>query len=315
MVEQEMLDRLELWKDVQGARQRLVALNLGLVIYFPIPFKQHAVGVKKAFDSYLSIVDWSRFRFQNLTGTSKGYKKLVKTARATIDDWLSLRRSYGSSCAVWLSDGAEVTEAADQLFNLFGRDVGSKPGDSNFLEIRFPWTIIDNLGSHKVIEEASMIVSKVPFYSAYLGYMLGTSTLLTVSPYHNLIGDHLFAVGSRFIGVDIHRPVLEDYCMRSCVRPPSWVTFLSHGMLEKIGGAAILQPLTSIGVRLFEVAGGIGIQAGSVPQLGDRNRNQHALPEQRAVAQAIQELPCERPAYLFSNREYEDTLAWYRRLL
>jgi Protein of unknown function (DUF3396) len=307
--------QFELFLTVQGTLQRLVALSFGLTLFTPIPFRDTARAVKVMFDDYLSFVPMSTFHWQNLGGTSNAYKPISPRAFSTIDAWLTLRRSYGRSCAIWLKDGQTITDVGDHLFRLWGTDTAKTASDSNFACIFFPWTILDSTGSELFMTRMHQILQHVPFHSGYLGYTLSLSTLGQVAPYSDEIERKTFAIAQRYLGVEIVKPHLENYEMKSFLRPPSWTTFLSSPFIEKLGGIDQLRSSLKGNFIFRELDHGWSIQAGAKPQIGDRNRREDISPEQRLFARYLRSYYSDRPAYLFNDRPYEDTVAWMRRLI
>lgn len=314
-MEQGALNQIELFADVQAKKERLIGLNVGLTMFFEIPFRAHAQQIGRAFSAYLRQVPWETFTFQNLTGTSRGYKKIAPSARATISDWTTGARDYGRACSIWLKDGQSATEASDHLWNLFGKDDADTEADSNYLQILFPADVVDRLGGDVFAEYAHDVIKGTPYHSAYIGYTLGTSTLLPVSPYSDLMDARLYAVGKRFPGAEITRPHLENYEMAAHVRSASWITYVSNALLDRIGGAKKVRASLKGNFTYRETSIGLGIQAGDRPQLGDRNRRLDVLAEQKALARVLEPLYSKQPAYLFSRKPHEETLAWFRRLV
>jgi hypothetical protein len=308
------IENIELFGDVNGQRERLVALNIGLTIYFPIPFSSCLDQFKGLLDTYLRGVGWSTFKHQNLSGTAKGYRKIAPSTPSTISDWLERQRSFGSACCIWLSDQSTSTSAGGHVFDLFGREAGTREFDSNCLRIQFPRDIIETKGQAQFRAWVREMLVDFPYYSGHLGYTLGTSTLLQVSPYSTLMNDRMYAVGKRFLGVEIEKPHLENYDMKKFIRSPGWVTFLSSERLEQIGGIEHLKGSLTGDFDFLQTRFGWGIVAGRLPQLGDRNRQQDALVEQRALAVQLEPMYSPLPAKLFSQKEHDETVAWLRRL-
>src|ERR1035441_4147666 len=137
-VDDKLLSVFEAFGKANGQDQRLTSLSLGLTLFTPIPFRASALLYKAAFDRYVQLAPKDTFKWQNLGGSASQYKSLTKNAFATIDSWLTLKRNYGSGCAIWLKDGNSITDVGDRLFSLWGRDEKAREYDSNFLAIRFP---------------------------------------------------------------------------------------------------------------------------------------------------------------------------------
>ncbi|MFE8604362.1 type VI immunity family protein [Archangium violaceum] len=305
---------LEHIETINGQPVRLVSLSMGLTLFLPIPFRDVASAVGELFEQYLQFVPKSVFRWQNLGGTSSSYKPIASRTFSTIDGWLSLRRSYGSSCAIWLQDGPTDMGTGDHLFRLFGQDHANRPNDSGFLQIFFPWNLPETMGLEPLVNRIHQMLQHLPFHSGYLGYTLGTSTLDTVRPYSSIIATKSYAAAQRYPGLEITKPHLENHQMKAVLRPPSWITFLSHPFLEKLGGENELRNSLKGDFVFRPLEHGLSIQAGSEPRLGDRNRQEDVSQEQRILARRLRPLQSDKPAGLFKEQAYEDTLSWMCRL-
>jgi hypothetical protein len=308
------LEQIELFADVQGKRERVIGLNIGVTVFFRIPFRAQAKAVARSWAAYLRDVPWSTFKFQNLTGTARGYKKIAPAAQSTVSDWLAGARDYGSACSIWLKDGESPTDAGHHLFRLFGKDDPDSDSDSNFLQILYPADSVDRVGVELFTERLHEILDPLPYHSAYVGYTLGTSTLLQVSPYSDQMDARLFAVGKRFLGAEITRPHLENYEMAEHLRSPAWMTFISSELIDRIGGVKKVRAALKGDVGFRDTKHGVGIRAGERPALADKNRRQQVPVEQRALAGVLEPLYSKQPAYLFSKKPHEETVAWMRRL-
>jgi hypothetical protein len=307
-------DKLGLVMPVGGDQQRLMSLSVGLVLFTPIPFKDTAPAFKAMLDSYLQFVPRTQFRWQNLGGSSASFKALAPRAFATTDAWLTFQRSYGRSCAIWLKDGPTVTSVGDHLFNLWGKDRASRPCDSNYLRLHFPWSVAETDAREGFLTAIHAMLQDVPFHSGYLGYMLNVSTLATVVPYSDAINTAFYAAARRYVGLEVTKPHLENYEMKCFLRPPSWVTFVSAPFLEKLGGLEQLRGELKGTFTFRQLSHGWSIQAGSEPRLGDQNRQQDVAPEQRELARRFAPLYSDKPAYLFADKPHLETVDWMRRL-
>ena len=307
-------DKIELVRSVQGEQQRLVGLSMGLTLFTPIPFIDTAKLFNTVFQHYQSMVPKDVFKWQNLGGTNDSYKKITTAAFRTISSWLNQDDNYNGTCSIWLKDGGFSTDVGEYLFNIYGKDVASSKYDSCYVRLYFPYDIMDVMGSDVFIDEINKLMENLPFYSGYLGYTLNLSNLMTVAPYSRAIDKHIFAVTHRFQGVEIFKPHLENYEMKKYLRSPAWVTFLSKQSIEKLGGIEQIRLKIKGEFSFRKLQHGWGIQSGSQPLLGDRNHQQVIAPEQREFARLLIPFYSPNPAFLFSKREHEDSIAWIRRL-
>jgi hypothetical protein len=91
------LEKIELNAEVNGKSERVISLTFGLTVYFPIPFSAQLEAIHHVFDTYLERIPWSTFKFQNPSGTSKGYKKVAASSRRTIVDRFEKKRRMEAS--------------------------------------------------------------------------------------------------------------------------------------------------------------------------------------------------------------------------
>ena len=306
-------DGLELTREVDGHPRRLVGLNLGLVLFVPLPFSAIRDGARRLLERYLELVPLDSFSWQNLSGTARGYKPLAKSARATINGWLDGSRKYGRECSIWLSDGDDVTDAGEHLFELFGRDGQESEGDSNLVRMYFPHDTLTGGDPSAFVEGVHHVVDPLPFHSGYFGYTLNTSTLEPVEPYGSWIDEKLYAVARRYLGVEVFQPHLENYEMKTALRSPAWLTFLSSAFVDELGGVDSIRGTLGDELVVRELEHGWSFQCGERPVLADQNRKEDVAPEQRELARLMSGFFSEKPAYLFSERDHSDTVQWLRR--
>jgi hypothetical protein len=309
MINDEALQQLELRKRVNGIEQRLVALNIGVTLFMPAPFRDCAPHLGQAFAKYLKIVPPTVFRWQNLRGTEAGFKAVSNRTFATLDACLGLRRSYGSRCSIWLKDGEATTDVGDNLFSLYGKDAGA-----SFAQMLFPAAVLDDVAPTAFAQSIHDILEGVPFHSGYAGYTLGVSTLDWSAGHDRDIGAKCHAAVRRFRGVEHFSPISECSEMAASVRPPSWITFLSTGMLGRLGGADGLKARLGDGEFTWRaLQHGSSIQCGPAPLLADGDRGEDVSLEQKRLAAILLPLYPKEPPLLFRGRPYEDTIAWLRR--
>jgi Protein of unknown function (DUF3396) len=314
-MDEKLLSVFEVFGKAGGQDQRLTSLSMGLTLFTPIPFRESAVLYRRLLEQYLRIVPKDIFKWQNLGGTAAQYKPLTKSAFTTIDSWLSLKKSYGAGCAIWLKDGSAITDTGEHLLRLWGRDIKEKEDDSNFLALRFP-VHGSSLAEPIALRDAIYgLLQDLPFYSGYFGYTLNVSTLLRVSGYKQKINERAYAAARRFLGLEITDPVFENETMAACLRPPSWVTFLGAELIAKLGGKDYFQKQLTGDFLIHPLGHGLAIQAGSLPLLADRNREEDVSPEQRLLARILSPLYPKEPRRLFSEVPYEETKWYFQRLL
>lgn len=125
----------------------------------------------------------------------------------------------------------------------------------------------------------------------------------------------------RFPGLDFSDPahfkVESDLGDGLSIKSINWLTVLGDSLVEKLGGTVMLREQLGSTCPVYQFRGGIVIQAGEEPQLGDVNRGL-VLDDYRRVAQALR--PVRFEAYrrgLFPLPApldpIEETQGWARR--
>ncbi|SEK95181.1 Protein of unknown function [Roseateles sp. YR242] len=124
----------------------------------------------------------------------------------------------------------------------------------------------------------------------------------------------------RFPGFDFPDPVRfigETDGVRNRIKSVNWLTVLSDPLLEELGGLATLRRNLEPSCTIHEYEGGILIQAGETPRLGDTERSD--IPEEyRRVARATRPVRFEDYSSALFRVEpaldkKKETLAWIHR--
>jgi hypothetical protein len=83
----------------------------------------------------------------------------------------------------------------------------------------------------------------------------------------------VYAMARRFPGLEVDYPFLHMGCLRGGIKGVNWLTVLGDEYVAKAGGLAHLRSsLSGDEVSFYEYPGGIVIQAGERPEIGDVNR-------------------------------------------
>jgi hypothetical protein len=84
----------------------------------------------------------------------------------------------------------------------------------------------------------------------------------------------VYPLAKRFPGLDVDNPSVIANHMGDRIKGANWLTALDDSCAQRVGGKDWLLSKLSSGYRIFEYEGGLLIQAGPTPQLGDANRGQ-----------------------------------------
>lgn len=123
----------------------------------------------------------------------------------------------------------------------------------------------------------------------YHGY--GGITLLT-SPDRGLTqrySSEIAGFAGRYPGLEIDRPMSHKLVTQESIKGGNWLTVLSNHFMERLGGHYKLRRLLEEPFVMEEYDGGAIIIAGSVPEIGDRNRNLDT-PRYRKLASVLRSI-------------------------
>jgi TseV toxin immunity protein TsiV len=85
-------------------------------------------------------------------------------------------------------------------------------------------------------------------------------------------GSEIIGFGMRFPGLELDYPIHHALWCKEGIKGGNWLTVLSTGFVDKLGGVEQLAATLGEPFVFTEYSGGVLIRAGSVPELGDRNR-------------------------------------------
>jgi hypothetical protein len=124
----------------------------------------------------------------------------------------------------------------------------------------------------------------------------------------------------RFPGFDFQGGVdfiMESKAVHNRIKSVNWLTVLCDALVEELGGLDAMRSALEPVCKIHEYPGGVVIQAGAYPQLGDTYRND--IPEAyRLVARYTKSIRFEGyKDYLIrvphGLDDVEETLSWVRR--
>lgn len=123
-----------------------------------------------------------------------------------------------------------------------------------------------------------------------------------------------YALARRFPGLEADYPISSVHYLKDGIKGVNWLTVIGEPWLEKLGGLPVLQAGLGEPFLLHEYAGGVVIQAGRMPQLGDTNR-QMDIAEYRHLARLVKPIRVSDHASFpaWSGFDSEKTRAWLAR--
>jgi len=297
-VTDEVLDRFLIEDD----GRRICTLVFDIVAYTALPFPQCAQGVRNFHDAFFrrfgSDVKWYA------TETMADEKPITPKVRTMVATWFGEgarpRRDYG----LYLHAGATDDDQRPPAFHMFSH---SLPTKGKFLRMMLPVSLAaDPSAALDLTKEA---VSDLPFVWGTVGFAL----------YYNVKsqGDRLKSgtrtgpLLLRHPGVDSGNPLTTSFNALQGVKTVNWLTILSSALADRCGGADAIQRRIGKHASVQPTGGGIIIQAGAAPRIGDVNRDDR-LDAYEAVAAAIEPVMMPELPRL-DGMSKEQTSRWLRR--
>jgi hypothetical protein len=114
--------------------------------------------------------------------------------------------------------------------------------------------------------------------------------------------------------LEADHPVSHVHYLKNGIKGVNWVTVLGEKWISRLGGLPALRKELGEPFRLHEYPGGVLIQAGPRPQLGDVNR-QIAIDEYRRLAQVLKPIRVtdHKSFPAWSGFDEQRTQAWLAR--
>ncbi|HYO59189.1 type VI immunity family protein [Archangium sp.] len=144
----------------------------------------------------------------------------------------------------------------------------------------------------------------------YGGFGVMESTRLSLAQAY---GPAAYGLARRFPGLELDDPLVHVLYLRHGIKGNNWLTVLADSWVKTLGGLELLTKKLGEGFTFHSYPGGVMIQTGPHPQLGDVNRRLEPV-GYRQLAQVL------RPIRIRSHRGFaafgldkERSLAWLTR--
>ena len=128
-------------------------------------------------------------------------------------------------------------------------------------------------------------------------------------------GPSIYPLARRFPGLEVDMPISHLRFLGDGIKGVNWLTILSDPLVSRLGGIHELQSRLPADIPVHTYSGGILIQAGPHPQIGDVNRQ--LIPHHyRAVARVIRPVRADYGDSFLDPPEGDDvatTRAWLER--
>ena len=122
----------------------------------------------------------------------------------------------------------------------------------------------------------------------------------------------IYPLAERFPGLEIDDPIAHTLYLEDGIKGVNWLTIVSDPLLARIGRRAGVRSQFSDRITVHDTVGGLIIQAGPVPQLGDRETG--FIPERyREVYRVLRPLQADYPDILIDTPDPIDPMAFKER--
>jgi Protein of unknown function (DUF3396) len=197
-------------------------------------------------------------RWVLINGEGK-FRKINKKMFEMLPFWISPEGPDQGSYGVNMQGGVEKNGRVDKSF-VFHRSAGS------FIRLTLPVEyMLEDLA--RFAKLGCDLGQRLRFTTGSAGF----SVNLTPGQWQWLEGEHIYMLSRRFSGLDLGVPASWSKYAIQGLKTVNWLTFLSDGIAQGIGGQANIKTKLSDSSQLTELDYGVMIQAGLTPLLGDVN--------------------------------------------
>jgi hypothetical protein len=167
-------------------------------------------------------------------------------------------------------------ETADQATGYMIEALGSRPGegDLSYLRVAFPLLWFAEHGGHfyDVLLDFCQRLKPVHGYGG-LGILESPNRSIK-----QRFEPMVYTMAQRFPGLEVDAPTAHAIYLVNGIKGVNWLTVLGDEWLDKVGGPSALEQKLDSSFIIYRYASGLIIEAGPVPQLGDKEA--HNMPAQ-----------------------------------
>jgi hypothetical protein len=268
----------------------IVAMRLGLMctLYVQHP---HDPAVRQALarcgDQYQAMFGEYITLYLKPTGNGKFVR--YPSAGVSLAKYLETNNRPDRPFAPSFASGARYEDAASYCLSIWAADARYFPeGDAPaYFAATLPFAFLKDKSGKAAFQH--LVHGWCKILKPYSGYA-GTGAIQSVESTEKLRTVHLvYPLAQRFPGVGIENTSIVSLHIDSHIKGVNWLTALSDEALAPIGGRSALLAQLDENFRIMEYDGGVLIQSGPMPQLGDANR-QHAPRYYRQLSQIVKPL-------------------------
>jgi len=253
----------------------VVAMRLGLMctLYVQHP---HDSAVRRALaacgDQYQAMFGEYLTLYLKPTGNGKFVR--YPTSGVSLAKYLETNNTPDKTFAPSFASGTRYEDAASYSLSIWAASTeyfpeGEEPA---FFAATLPFAFLKDQPGKAAFQH--LVHGWCKILEPYCGYA-GIGAIQSVESTEKLrTVAQVYPIAARFPGVEIENASIVSLHMKSHIKSVNWLTALSDEALAPIGGRQALLAQLDENFRIMEYEGGVLIQAGPMPELGDANRRQ-----------------------------------------
>jgi hypothetical protein len=253
----------------------VVAMRLGLMctLYVRRPYD---LAVRRALarcgDQYQSMFGEHLTLYLNPTGNGSFVR--YRPSGVSLAEYLETNKTPDRPFAPRFTSGTHYKDAASHSLNIWAGDAQWFPtGDvAGYFAATLPFAFLNDQPEQGAFQR--LVHEWCKILKPYCGYA-GIGAIQSVDSMEQLrtVGQ-VYPIAQRFPGVEIENASIVSLHIESHIKSVNWLTALSDEALAPIGGRRALLAQLDENFRIMEYDGGVLIQAGPMPQLGNANRRE-----------------------------------------
>ncbi|WP_298450306.1 type VI immunity family protein [uncultured Marinobacter sp.] len=278
------MDELKQLMTIEDADGVMLKLSLNVEIYFRNAWQvEQRAALLSVFDEYRAYFG-ADFKWTTNPNTGR-WKSLKKTPYPYPEEWLP-GVPQDEAWEFVYHGGGRKTDASDIDVVSFGRgevDGHESPASMDsylsYIYMHFPIDFFMNR-DEKLPAVFQRWCSLLNAEQAYAGFGLAIS-----HGYETRVDPLVFPLGERFAGLNISDDIGHSRELLKSIKTPNWLTAICQPYVDQLGGeAALREKLPNEWLTTY--TGGLIVQAGDKPLLGDREQGLD-VPAYRQAAQVL----------------------------
>ncbi|MBN3788150.1 DUF3396 domain-containing protein [Burkholderia sp. Ac-20353] len=236
------------------------AMVVRAALFFPNAYQESVQDeIAKCFAAY-SAYAGSRLRWLTQDG-----RKPVQLKDGQVDPNV-FRPRGDAGVTAYLSSGEKAEDAGlweFRVFGIFDYEETMPEGGASTLTFSVPVPFL--VAYPQAFQQLFVDFAKrLNVYNGYAGFAVNLSL-----PEAEANTPTEYWLARRYIALDVGNPLLNATHLRSKIKTVSWLTCLNKALLEQVGGiSALRNELPPDRFALYDVNGGVVIQAGPEPESG-----------------------------------------------